>query len=65
MRLQTYGRDLGIRADGRDPGVSFRSLEEASGNARILAEQGYGSVLVFDRYTGQTLRSFSATGLRH
>lgn len=64
-RLQVFGRDLGLRANGRDPGVTFRSLDEASGNAQMLTENGYGTVAVFDRDTGQTLRVFAESRLRH
>ncbi len=56
-RFHALDRDLGIRADGHDPGVRFTAIDEALANARKLIERGYKSAEVFDRQTGQTLRT--------
>ena len=55
-QLQVVDRELGIRADGHDPGVRFTSLDDALASAQRLLQRGYKTAEIFDRQTGLTLR---------
>ena len=46
---------FGIRVEGRDAGIVFKTVAEAVSGARLLVEYGYLRVEVFERTSGVVL----------
>lgn len=44
---------FGIRVDGRDVGIKFRTAIEAKDGATCLCDRGYRRLTVFDRVSGR------------
>lgn len=51
---------FGIRAEGRDAGIIFKTVAEAVSGARLLVEYGYLRVEVFERTSGAVLTRLGA-----
>ncbi len=49
------GIGYGIRVDGRDPGITFPTIEDAEGGAGALIAQGYAQITIFDRVSGRVI----------
>lgn len=55
---------FGIRIDGRDLGISFRSLADARVDGRLLSARGYRNVLIFDRVSCEIVDACDVQRLR-